>query len=212
MELVGFCGSTGSSEKSGSRLPRRRTSSAMERYSKFTAAAGSMVGATPTMLVRSSTTRQHMPRETGQACSLAAVRAFRGMRATFHPMSNSSRRSFFTEASFCSRSCSRSLMSRSKHWAAHSPCMICCFVSWLEYAISPMGSWQWLHSRKQLARRWLAGFAAAAGFRSRCRSARTCSSGCGSNAPSSVFQVKDLRFQAGRATPSWSSACPNLWQ
>ena len=41
-----FCGSTGSKEKSGSRLAVLRTFKARSKYSKFTAAAGSRVGAT----------------------------------------------------------------------------------------------------------------------------------------------------------------------
>ena len=41
-----FCGSTGSKEKSGSRLAVLRTFNARSKYSKFTAAAGSRVGAT----------------------------------------------------------------------------------------------------------------------------------------------------------------------
>mmetsp|Transcript_11334 Transcript_11334/g.34119 ORF Transcript_11334/g.34119 Transcript_11334/m.34119 type:complete len:202 (+) Transcript_11334:120-725(+) len=144
MESLGLDGSTGSSEKSGSRLSHARTCSAVARYSRFTEAAGSMVEAMPATCESFRSTKQHMPRDTGHSCNLGAMLVFRGMCSTFQPISNSSRRSRLSLSSFSvlARSCSCSSLSRS--WAKHSPWSRALLPSSLLYANSPTGNRQWL--------------------------------------------------------------------
>mmetsp|Transcript_77911 Transcript_77911/g.174685 ORF Transcript_77911/g.174685 Transcript_77911/m.174685 type:complete len:209 (-) Transcript_77911:830-1456(-) len=140
MEFCAFA-STGSKENSGSRPSLTRTCSAMERYSKFTEAAGSMVGATPTWPVLSSNTRQQRPSGTGRPARVAAAPALWGTRSAFQPMSYSACRSIFFRFSFSTRFSSSPFMSRMACCAAHSACTQP-FLSWLSYMLSPRGRWQ----------------------------------------------------------------------
>mmetsp|Transcript_84917 Transcript_84917/g.181971 ORF Transcript_84917/g.181971 Transcript_84917/m.181971 type:complete len:313 (-) Transcript_84917:272-1210(-) len=113
----------GSREKSGSLPVDSRTLKASERYSKFTAAAGSMVGATRTLKQSSfdmSITRQHMPGSLRSQPRMLACSMFRGIRSNFQPMSCSMWQSNFMRASRFRRDSSSFLAAVSKIFALHS--------------------------------------------------------------------------------------------
>mmetsp|Transcript_25799 Transcript_25799/g.74497 ORF Transcript_25799/g.74497 Transcript_25799/m.74497 type:complete len:307 (+) Transcript_25799:1651-2571(+) len=113
--------STGSRENSGSRPSLRRTWSAMARYSRFTAAAGSKVAPMRIAAPSSSETRQHMPWGTSVQPTFTASSEFLGIHSALQPMSNSSRRVCFSACSDETLSCSCLRRSRSSNWALHSP-------------------------------------------------------------------------------------------
>mmetsp|Transcript_97275 Transcript_97275/g.302912 ORF Transcript_97275/g.302912 Transcript_97275/m.302912 type:complete len:253 (+) Transcript_97275:2121-2879(+) len=115
-----FAGSTGSSEKKGSRPSKSRTCRASARYSKFTAAAGSVVGATRARPSPSST-KQWRPNWAEPANSCTSFRE-RGMCSTFHPISYSARRAFFAAAASISLASVSARRPRRVSSARHSPC------------------------------------------------------------------------------------------
>mmetsp|Transcript_62528 Transcript_62528/g.166329 ORF Transcript_62528/g.166329 Transcript_62528/m.166329 type:complete len:202 (+) Transcript_62528:627-1232(+) len=110
---------TGSREKKGSRPSSRRTLSAVDRYSRFTAAAGSTVGATR-MDPAPSRTSAHMKLGWGSQPRLREA-MLTGMFSTFQPMPYSARNLSFSSRSRFVRAASSSLSLRSTALASLSP-------------------------------------------------------------------------------------------
>mmetsp|Transcript_27445 Transcript_27445/g.63961 ORF Transcript_27445/g.63961 Transcript_27445/m.63961 type:complete len:219 (-) Transcript_27445:111-767(-) len=129
-----------SSEKTGSLPSCLLTWRARDRYSRFTHAAGSTVGAMCT--VEPSSTRQHMPWEICWPTSLRASGRLQGIISGFQPM-------LYLVRSFCLRAASllwraswSSLASRSMICALHSPCSRA-VLRLLANPKLPMGSRHW---------------------------------------------------------------------
>mmetsp|Transcript_89816 Transcript_89816/g.201021 ORF Transcript_89816/g.201021 Transcript_89816/m.201021 type:complete len:282 (-) Transcript_89816:47-892(-) len=138
-----FEGSTGSNEKRGSVPSLNRTCKAKERYSRFTAPAGSTVGARHRVLEPSWNFRQQSPRPTASHFSFLAGPMFLGIISGRQPISNSARR--FTLRALASASLSLVCL-RKSCWticAMQSAWTRLSSFSLFVYAKSPMGSRQW---------------------------------------------------------------------
>mmetsp|Transcript_38177 Transcript_38177/g.106335 ORF Transcript_38177/g.106335 Transcript_38177/m.106335 type:complete len:273 (-) Transcript_38177:576-1394(-) len=107
----------GSNENIGSLPSFMRTCNASARYSRFTAAAESVVDVRHAVLDSSAKDRAYMPVGAGAMPSLLTTSMLRGTRSTFQPMLYSMRRVFFKSASFRLRDFSSFSARFNRSWA-----------------------------------------------------------------------------------------------
>mmetsp|Transcript_60889 Transcript_60889/g.130890 ORF Transcript_60889/g.130890 Transcript_60889/m.130890 type:complete len:239 (+) Transcript_60889:869-1585(+) len=139
----------GSKEKYGALPVDLYTCNASIKYSMFTAADGSQVGASRTQVefMSSSMTKQTMPWGKKLHSNRSTRRRLRGICSAFQPTWYLRCRSCFSSASIFKRASSSTFILHCLSWAKHSPCMGLPVPSSPQHTRLPMGKLHTLHKK-----------------------------------------------------------------